>query len=363
MIKQVQIRNYKSIRKADIALNPINVLVGCNGAGKSNFISFFELLNKIYQQRLGEYVVEHGGADKLLYQGIKHTKNIDGLFNFENTNAFFFSLKPSVNNKLFISLTGDYFNNHSYKTYDYDTWHKTTWDNSVEESEISQHTAWRAGYIRKFLNSFTVYHFHDTSITSMMRKPCVIEDNQMLRHDASNLAAFLYKLQQNAPTNFAMIEAVVRSVAPYFKGFNLRPSELSPTQIFLVWEETGSDMYLDSTNLSDGTLRFIALATLLLQPNPPQTIIIDEPELGLHPSAINKISGLIKKASANGSQVIIATQSVNLVNNFAPSNILVCDREDGQSVFKRLDTNDLSIWLNEYNIGTLWEKNVIGGRP
>ncbi len=364
MIKQVQIYNYKSIREATIALQPINILVGCNGAGKSNFISFFELLRKIYQQRLGEYVVEHGGADKLLYHGAKVSQQIDGLFNFDDQNAFFFSLKPAVNNKLYIATTGDYFNSHSDHTQAYkQLWDQTTWDNSVEESEISRQKAWRAGYIKQFLDSFTVYHFHDTSISSPMRKPCSVEDNLMLRHDASNLAAFLYKLQAIAPTHFAMIESVVRSVAPYFKCFNLRPSELSPTQISLVWEEVGSDMYLDATSLSDGTLRFIALAALLLQPTPPQTLIIDEPELGLHPSAINKLSGLIKRAAANGAQVIVATQSVNLVNNFSPADILVSERGNGQSIFRHLETDSLAEWLDAYSIGTLWEKNVIGGRP
>lgn len=364
MIKQVQIYNYKSIREATIALQPINILVGCNGAGKSNFISFFELLRKIYRQRLGEYVVEHGGADKLLHKGVKVSQQIDGLFNFADTNAFFFSLKPTVNNKLFIATTGDYFNTHADRTQSYkQLWDKTTWDNSVEESEISRQKAWRAEYIKQFLDSFTVYHFHDTSITSPMRRPCSIEDNLMLRHDASNLAAFLYKLQENAPTQFAMIESVVRSVAPYFKGFNLHPSELAPTQISLVWEEVDSDMYLDATNLSDGTLRFIALATLLLQPTPPQTIVIDEPELGLHPSAINKLSGLIKRAAANGTQIIVATQSVSLVDNFTPADIIVSERENGQSVFRHLDSERLAGWLEQYSIGTLWEKNVIGGRP
>ena len=122
-------------------------------------------------------------------------------------------------------------------------------------------------------------------------------------------------------------------------------------------------MYMDATNLSDGTLRFIALTTLLLQPDPPQTIIVDEPELGLHPAAINMLAGLIKKAAANRIQVIIATQSVNLVNCFEPEDILVSDRENGATIFKHLDLDSLGTWLNDYNIGTIWEKNIIGGQP
>lgn len=363
MIKQIQIKNYKSIRNMVLELGPINVLIGCNGVGKSNFVSFFELLSQLYAKQLGNYVMAHDGANRMLYNGVAHSDSIYGLFNFDNTNAFFFSLKPTAGDKLYVEYSGDYFNNWGDGQSSYNSWSRTLWDNAVPESEIQDKLQWRAGYVRKFLQSFTVYHFHDTSVTSPMRRACHIEDNQMLRYDASNLPAFLYKLQQNAPTNFAMIEAVVHSIAPYFKRFKLQPSELNPDQIRLVWEEIGSDVYLDAANFSDGTLRFIALATLLLQPQKPQTIIIDEPELGLHPSAITKLSALIKKAAATGTQVIVATQSVNLVNCFEPQDILVSNREDGQTVFNHLDTEALSVWLEEYNVGTIWEKNVIGGQP
>ena len=155
---------------------------------------------------------------------------------------------------------------------------------------------------------------------------------------------------------------VVRSVAPYFEKFNLNPDRLNPDKIRLEWKEKGSEAYFNAKHLSDGTLRFIALATLLLQPEAPQVIIIDEPELGLHPFAINKLAGLIKKASAN-TQIIISTQSVNLVDNFEPEDIITVDREDGQSVCHRQSSETLKDSLADYSISDLWNKNVIGGRP
>lgn len=363
MINQIQIKNYKSIRDLVLELGPINIMIGSNGVGKSNFISFFELLNQLYAKQLGNYVMSHDGANRMLYNGAIHSDFIYGLFNFDDVNAFYFSLKPTIGDKLYVEYSGDFFNNSHNDHSSYNSWNRTVWDNAVFESEIQDKPQWRAGYVRNFLQSFTVYHFHDTSVTSPMRRACYIEDNQMLRHDACNLPAFLYKLQQTAPANFAMIEAVIRSIAPYFNRFKLHPSELNPSQIRLVWEEKGSDMYLDAANFSDGTLRFIALATLLLQPAKPQTIIIDEPELGLHPSAITKLSALVKKAAATGTQVIVATQSVNLVNCFEPQDILVSDRKDNQTVFQHLDPEKLSVWLEEYNVGTIWEKNIIGGHP
>lgn len=363
MIEQVSIENYKSIQNTKIILNNLNVLIGSNGVGKSNFISFFELLQAMLNQRLGSYVLSRGGVDRMMYQGQKYSESIKGLIDFKNTNAFFFKLKPAAGSKAFIEYTGDYFNCRGDETKDYENkWNRTSWDKSVEESDIINRPQWRAGYLRNFFKSFTVYHFHDTSITSPMRSECNIGDNEALKHDASNLAAYLYLLQETEPRSFRLIEGVVRSIAPYFKNFRLRPNPLSPDRITLEWEEMDSDMYLDANSFSDGTLRFIALATLLLQPNLPETVIIDEPELGLHPAAINKLAALVRRASLN-KQIILATQSVNLVNCFEPENIIVVDRKDKQTVFNRLDSNKLEVWLDEYNIGDIWAKNIIGGQP
>ena len=363
MIEQLIIENYKSIKKGKIALTNLNVLIGANGVGKSNFISLFELLQSIVNQRLGSYVLSHGGIDNLLYRGQKQSEHIRCLIDFDNTNAFFFELRPAIGNKAFIEYSGDYFNkaNDTTKAYD-EKWHKVLWDNSVEESNILFRPQWRASYLRNFLKSFTIYHFHDTSLSSPMRRPCNVNDNEKLRHDASNLAAYLYRLQKTSPQTFNRIENVIRSIAPFFKRFKLRANPAMANTIALEWEENDSDMYLDATNLSDGTLRFIALTTLLLQPELPETIIIDEPELGLHPTAINKLAALVRSASSQ-KQVILATQSVNMVSCFSPEDIIVADRKDEQSVFTRLSGDQLSAWLEDYSLGDIWEKNIIGGQP
>ena len=361
MIIQIIIENYKSIHKATIDLAPINVLIGANGAGKSNLISFFELLSAIYNKRLQRYILERGGIGRLLHNGLKGSRKITGLFNFDNTNAFVFKLIPTDVGGAIVG-TRDHFNGiHSPNT-NYNEWHPAIWDEDVVESQLRDNKTWRAGYLQKFLESFTVYHFHDTSRTSAMRQACNIEDNRYLRHDASNLPAFLYRLEQTKARVFTLIEQTIQSIAPYFKRFSLAPSSLAPNQISLVWEEQDSDMYLDAQSLSDGTLRFIALTTLLLQPNPPETIVIDEPELGLHPAAIEKLAALVRVAS-HKSQVIIATQSASFVSCFEPEDIVVVERKEGSTVFARPDKERLASWLEDYSLGELWEKNLIGGKP
>jgi predicted ATPase len=363
MIEQIIIRNYKSIRELTLPLKRINVLIGSNGAGKSNLVSFFELTKAIYMQRFGSYTLSKGGIDSLLYRGRKESKFIYGLLDFDNINAFFYELRPTQSYKGFIEYTGDYFNGNHIKSKDYSEWHQKLRDNAVEESSMINDTDRRVGYLKKYLREFTVYHFHDTSGSSPMRKPCNINDVNTLRDNGSNLAAYLYSLKQNAPKSYKLIEDVIRSIAPYFKRFNLHPLVVMDEQIQLEWEEINSDMYLDANSFSDGTLRFIALTTLLLQPKLPEVIIIDEPELGLHPAAINKFAGMVKRAAVS-SQIILSTQSVDLINCFEPEDIIVVDREDDQSVFKRLNGNELKSWIDEYDmsIGELWEKNMIGGQ-
>ncbi len=362
MIEQIGIRNYKSIREALIPLRKINILIGENGAGKSNFITFFELVKSLYDQRLGAYMLSNGGMNAQLYCGLKYSKSIEGLIDYDNKNAFFFTLSPGVGDKAYIEETGDYFNAKEIESKDYISWNKMIWDKVVEESEIADKKDYRAKYIRNLLKSFIVYHFHDTSRTSPMRQPCPVGDNSTLRHDASNLPAVLLRLKQTDPTAYRLIEATVHSVAPYFKRFRLAPMLTDESRIKLEWEEQDSDMYLDASSLSDGTLRFIALATLLLQTQLPETIILDEPELGLHPAAMVKLSAMIKRASSK-SQIIIATQSVGLISNFTLDDLIVVGRDDNQSTFHRLNEQDFSQWLDAYSVGELWEKNIIGGRP
>lgn len=354
MLDRIKIEGYKSIRNLDIELKPINILIGSNGVGKSNFISFFKLVNIIYEQRLKQYSLK-SGVDNLLHYGRKQTENIHGYLNFGN-NAYSFKLEPNNDGGLFISEENSIYhpaiNNRSF------------WNHDVQESRIKNSTSIRDRYLREHMETYKIYHFHDTSISAPLRTPSNINDNRHLKEDGDNLAAYLYLLQQKFSKNFKRIEKTIQSIAPFFQNFNLNPDRLDESRIKLVWTEKDQpETYFDASHLSDGSIRFIALTTLLLQPNLPKVIIIDEPELGLHPVAINKLAGLIKSASQKDCQIIISTQSVNLLNNFEPENIITVDKNDKQSSFSRLESNNLKEWLNDYSLGELWTKSVISGQP
>jgi predicted ATPase len=197
-----------------------------------------------------------------------------------------------------------------------------------------------------------------------MKQPHAINDHAYFRPDARNLAAYLYYLQQQFPEDFKRIEKTIQLVAPFFGKFALRPQTSNPEMIELEWFEEGEDMPFKAYHLSDGTLRFICLATLLVQPADQQaeTIIIDEPELGLHPYAITVLAGLLKSASKE-KQIIVSTQSVDLLSEFSPEDVIVVDRNGNKSILSRLDSSTLQDWLEEYSLGELWKKNLLGGRP
>ncbi|HBC21012.1 MAG TPA: recombinase RecF [Porphyromonadaceae bacterium] len=341
MIKRIELSNYKSIKSASINLRTLNILLGANGAGKSNFISFFELTRHLLEQRLGAYMLAHGGIDSMLYRGRKISESITALIEFDNGNSFGFRLKPSAGPKAYIEYTRGIIAAPSPNEQSAEKRQMQVWDSDTEESAIMTSQDETSEFIRSFMRSLTVYHFHDTSETSPMRRPSRVGDNELLRHDGANIAAYLYRLRISDERTFNIIESTIRSIAPYFKCFKLTPDKDMDGYISLEWEERDSDIYLNASDFSDGTLRFIALATLLLQPSPPQAIIIDEPELGLHPAAINKLAALVKRASFK-SQIIVATQSVSVVDCFSPEDIIVVDRKDGQSAFDRLDNTNTS---------------------
>jgi predicted ATPase len=361
-LEKIRVEGFKSLRETSLDLPSLSILIGGNGSGKSNFVQVFGLLNEIVQGNLQNYVRRQGGPDSLLHFGQKVTERLKINLQF-GQNAYRITLLPSQDDSLFFEEEVCEF------------WlGPTKSPNPYVESMGSAHIESRlaegakrkpgkvASHVLRSVQSWKVYHFHDTSPTAKVKQVCSIDDNESLRSDASNLAAFLWRLRDQHPAQYAQIVGAIRSVAPFFDEFQLREIPRSPGQTRLEWREKGSTTYFNAHSLSDGTLRFICLATLLLQPYLPTTVLLDEPELGLHPYAIHVLSALLTSASQR-TQVIVSTQSVTLVNQYEPEHVVVVDRREGQSVFNRATEPHVGAWLEEYGLGDLWEKNVLGGRP
>lgn len=360
----ITIRGFKSIAECDrLKLAPINVVIGPNGSGKSNFTEVFSFLHAIREGMLQDYVGRVGGAERLLHFGSKHTPQMFIHISFqEGVNQYDITLEPTTDDELIPTDETCYFWNKDRYSEPY----VTEVSRKGKEAGISDGatTSRVAQNVRSHLARWRLYHVHDTSRSSPMKKTCDLNDNEFLRPDGSNLAAFLYYLQEKHPTEYTLIKKAVQRVAPFFDDFDLKPSKLNENKIRLEWKHAGSDAFFDASSLSDGSLRFIALTTLLLQPEDyrPSVILIDEPELGLHPYAITMLASLVKQASLE-TQVIVSTQSPLLLDHFEPEDVLVADRVQGATKFTRLQSDQLEEWLEEYSLGQLWEKNEIGGRP
>jgi predicted ATPase len=375
-LKHVKLSGFKSIKALDLELRPLSVLIGANGSGKSNLISFFKLIRSLFSQRLQYFVAKSGGADALLFYGAKATTSITAGLDYYsageatgirhhmdltyaapdtlriNEQVHWLKYDPKIVGHPEGSYTG--------------VGHRESQLPAMKDDPIDAYRAYAP-----LVPSCETYQFDDTSETAGIRRSVYLHDNALLQHDAGNLAAVLYKLQQTQPDHYRAVLETIRQVVPWFGEFAIRPLELNKDRVQLDWRERGPEKLFGPHQLPDGALRAMALITLLLQPKDdlPELLVLDEPELGLHPVAINVVAALLKAVAVHR-QVLIATQSPFLLDQFEPDDVIVVEREpvpdkrqQWESRFERLKPEELTEWLAEYSLSELWEKNVLGGGP
>jgi predicted ATPase len=363
-INHLTIYGFKSIKNSGrLKLNSLNVLIGSNGAGKSNFVSYFRMLNEMAEGRLQQWTLKQGSADRIVSFGVKETNQVQSFIEF-GLNGYGFELEPTIDGGFIFTSEYTHFEGVFFGKKVHTSLGSGHKEAILKEKYKNGGDGSIADYCYSSISNWKVFHFHDTSDTAGVKRIGSLHDNNYLRSDASNLAAFLFRLNQEFPVIYEQIRKTVQLAIPFFDDFVLTPRALESgeEQIRLLWRQKDSDYALWSSQLSDGSIRFICLVTALLQPNPPSTIIIDEPELGLHPYAISLLGALLRSASKR-MQVIVSTQSVPLLNEFSLDDLIVVERENGATVFKRLEEKDFESWLEDYSVGELWEKNILGGRP
>jgi predicted ATPase len=366
-LKRITIKGFKSIRDMSLELRPLNVLIGVNGSGKSNLVSFFKMINEMMGGRLQEHIATGGRAHSLLHFGPKVTPQMEAALEFDannGTDTYYVRLFHAAGDTLVFAEESLKFVPHGWvgerAPLNLGAGHQET--RVQDEADKGEPTA---RVFRRLLNYCRVFHFHDTSATARVRQYCYVGDDRWLMPDAGNLAAILYRLRNKATSPaYRRILSSVRRIAPFFEDFELAPTGVGDKDIILNWRQKGSDQVFGPHQLSDGTLRAMALVTLLQQPadDLPDLIVVDEPELGLHPAAKTLIAGLFKKASHH-CRVIVATQSAALLDAFDAEDVVVVERDTKESKFWRQDSTRLQEWLEEYSMGQLWEKNVLGGGP
>lgn len=363
-LTNITLRGFKTIRDLPrFELGSLSVLIGPNGAGKSNFISFFRLLSwaLVPPGQLQLYVARQGGASALLHQGASTTQEIEALVTLTTDggdNEYGFRLAHAAGDTLIFEDETFHFRRVGDRRppRSLGTGHREP-KLIAEASGINKTAAVILGMMRRIV----VHQFHNTSPTARIRSKSDVSDNRWLKEDGANLGAVLYRIQQELPDYYRRIVETTRLVLPFFENFELYAEFDS---ILLRWREVGSDYVFNASQASDGMLRSLALITLLQQPERdlPDVLILDEPELGLHPFAVEVIASLIRRA-AKHVQIVVATQSVSLIDRFEPDDIVVANRSGHATSFRRLNSVELAEWLEDYTLSELWEKNVVGGRP
>jgi predicted ATPase len=357
-LQQIKLSGFRSIRELSLDLAPLNVLIGANGAGKSNFISFFKFMNKLLEKELQLHVrTKLNGANRTLHFGRKTTSQLKIDLHF-SPNSYTATLVPSNDDSLVFATEAAQFHGDQHGYFGGTKTHALATAGALESGLPKPGRGTPSQFVATYLQDWKVYHFHDTSDSAMVKSAYSIHAADRLLPQGENLAAFLYGMRDT--DNYQRIVATIQRVAPFFHDFIFQPE--ANEVIRLRWKHKGSDDYFDANMLSDGTLRFICMATLLLQPVLPTMILLDEPELGLHPFAMQLLAAMMRSASEE-TQIIASTQSVTLANQFRWQDMVVVDQIDNASHFRRLQEAEVGHWLDEYKLGEVWEMNALGGTP
>lgn len=361
-LTSVVLDGFTSFASASVELGDLNVLIGPNGAGKSNFLAVFDMLGALVDRRLGVWFGEQGGPSRVLFGGLKRSQELRVTMKFNGGRQGYEAVLGAADGGTVFFVDERAWGTGQAHSQPFNLHMGSGHRETRLHDEMAHHPRGVAEWTLGCLSGWTRYHFHDTSRSAGIKQAQRIADSRALRRDGSNLAPFLYRLQQTGDPSVRRIRDAVRTVAPFFDDFVLQPDAATGDLIRLEWRHTDNDLFADAAMMSDGTLRFLCLATVLLQPDPPSVVLIDEPELGLHPYAINQLAELMKAAS-NTCQVVVSTQSVTLLDQITIEDVMVTERIDGSTHVRRLDRTGLDQWLDTYSVGDLWVKNLIDARP
>ena len=364
-LKRIRVEGFKSIKELDLPMKDINILIGANGAGKINLISLFTFLGFLSQGKLQQYIKTEGGAESFFHFGTRNTERIKLDLEIGN-NGYSVEFLSNLDDD---SLVFDIENCRMVNSPGRSPWglYSRKGESGLAMEDLRGQPV--KYYTKKYLEQCRVYHFHDTSSQAGFKKRSNLDNEYYLEENAANIASFLYDLKidrdENSQQSYEQIICAIQSVAPFFHDFYLEPAGRQGDQnVLLRWMHTNHHSPFSAKVLSDGTARFVCLAALLLQPESrrPSTIILDEPELGLHTAALCVLADIIRSISKE-TQVICSTQSAVFANFFSPEDFIVTELKDGVSVFGRLEREQVERWLDEYGMGDIWSKNLIGGRP
>lgn len=371
-LDSLRIRGLTSIVDTTIDLSSdVTLLVGANGAGKSNIVDAFELLGRVADGQLNEHVLRRGGMQRLLFAGTATVPpakevHLTARWGDDWPSGYAAQIGPGsegsalVREKLLLGggHEGEFVRDFDVRLESVLKRRAGVLDPDDARDEVSDEYV--ASHVAaETLSGCRVFHFDDTRFDAPPKQRVDVADDITLGREGHNLAPLLLRMQRADRPRYDQVVRTIQSVAPFFDDFVF---DTEYGTMLLRWRERGIDRVFQLDAMSDGTLRFVCLATLLMQPSPPAVIVLDEPELGLHPFAIHQLEELLR-AAARRSRIVLATQSVTLLSRFSIDEVVIVDRTARGSVASRPDRERLRAWLEDYSLGELWEMNLLGGRP
>jgi predicted ATPase len=397
MIKEIKITNFFSFNQTTIKLSSdTNILIGINGAGKSNFLKAIKLLREgVAGVGLKKHILDNlGGFDNSFFKGSKKNDDIQSIFlqyKFngkeisQNGNGFNFTddIIYQINITKSSSLSNYYIqekitNEKGFVYLDFtngvghlnekvsEKANKTSLVRYIDFDpqelalkEISDTDRYFAlTTIKKAIKDIFVYDYFDTTPKSLIRKPMLPTSEKRLFADGTNLPQILNTIKINHKQQYKKIAEMLNEVNPNFSGFDFN---FIGGNIELMLEESGLDSSIHVSNISDGTLRYLCLLSILYNPERGRLICIDEPEVGLHPDMILNIANAIKEASEK-TTLIISTHSDNLLNYFDIENVRVFEKDENNATNVISYTKDqFSDWYKEFSLGQMWKQGDLGG--
>lgn len=386
-IRSFRIRNLLSIRDATLELvTPVTLLIGPNGAGKTNLLRGIELLSRLVDDTFQGEIMRGGGFSEHFFQGSPVADfdaaeqgggfdsrcfaiNVDYRINEQFTNGYDVQFSRGTGDTALVRERLVFHNRAKYPAPFYDGfqgnngWLPLAHRSVLSAADVRSSRTGVQENIRRILTGCRVFHFDDSSSRSPVLQSCDVADNLRLHSDGRNLAAVLWRMRESDAERYAGIVRSVRVVAPFLEDFEVNPVYEGSHNTVLRWRQKGLDGIFSGERLSSGTLRFICLTVLLQQTNPPETIVLDEPELGLHPFAIYQLAEMLHEVASAERKIIVTTQSVTLANQFSLQELALVTRENGATTVNRPESEVYTQWLDDYSVGQMWENNVLNVSP
>ena len=377
--KNLSIQGFRRLKDVDFPLRPLCVIIGANGVGKTSILDIVSLLANSARGELSSAITELSGISSILTYDQAHDLRL-GISKevlYHEPLEYSLRLKPEgvaysiadetlTQTRMWQMPPFRHIDSHGpnikYFEVEQNKLMLPNWEHNPLETSLSQVPKMfkEPEDFRKRLSSSTFYHVLNVDPRSPVRLPQPMQPSSLPGKNGEELVSCLFYLRETDRSRFELIEDSLRTAFPGFERLDFPP--VAAGTLALAWRERGFSKPLYMHQLSEGTLRFLWLATLLESPGLTALTLLDEPEVSLHPELLSLLADLLREASSR-SQILVATHSDRLIRFLEPNEVLVMDRkEDGTSSATWADQLDIAKWLKEFSLDELWRSGRIGAR-